>query len=210
MSPWPSEVGQTRVEKEETVETMQPAAPARLPRKGKKSGGVTEYCGIYHVKPGHAQAMIEEITANLTRRGPDVRETFARIGVHDARYVLFDNDTRLLITISYDLDFDAYFDDAIASLSGGDKSVSGFGWIDHLEDTPEGGYDAMSWEEFKNFLVSTQTEADIFANTDDASVQEIQKALRVQKAFQPVLDGPEASQALQHPALKPLLDEAAG
>ncbi len=111
---------------------------------------------------------------------------------------------------AYDLDFDAYFDDAIASLSGGDKSVSGFGWIDHLEDTPEGGYDAMSWEDFKNFLVSTQTEADIFANTDDASVQEIQKALRVQKAFQQVLDGPEAAQALQHPALKPLLDEAAG
>ena len=67
----------------------------------------------------------------------------------------------------------------------------------------------MSWEEFKNFLVASQTEADIFANTDDASVQEIRKALRVQQAFQQVLDHPEAAQALQHPALKPLLDEAA-
>ena len=40
-------------------------------------------------------------------------------------------------------------------------------------------------------------------------MQEIRKALRVQKAFQQVLDDPEAAQALQHPALKPLLDEAA-
>ena len=33
----------------------------------------------------------------------------------------------------------------------------------------------MSWEEFKNFLVETQTEADIFANTDDGTVQEIRE-----------------------------------
>ena len=68
----------------------------------------------------------------------------------------------------------------------------------------------MSWEEFKNFLVASQTEADIFANTNDATVQEIDKALRVQQAFQQVLDHPAAAQALQHPALKPLLEEAAG
>jgi hypothetical protein len=29
------------------------------------------------------------------------------------------------------------------------------------------------------------------------------------KAFQQVLDDPEAAEALQHPALRPLLDEAA-
>jgi len=31
----------------------------------------------------------------------------------------------------------------------------------------------------------------------------------VNKAFQQVLDDPEAGEALQHPPLKPLLDEAA-
>lgn len=40
-------------------------------------------------------------------------------------------------------------------------------------------------------------------------MKEIRKALRVNKAFQQVLDDPEAATALQHPALKPLLDEAA-
>jgi hypothetical protein len=188
--------------------TQQPT-PARLPRKGKKSGPVTEYCALWHIKPGRAKQLIEEIAAGLSRRG-DVREMYKTIGVHDARYVVLDNGARLLITISYDLDFDPYFDDAIASLVGGDKSKIQYGWMDHLEEAPEGGYDSMSWEDFKNWLTETQTEADIFANTNDATVQEIDKALRVQQAFQQVLDHPEAAQALQHPALKPLLEEAAG
>ncbi|WP_327118556.1 hypothetical protein OHB12_10675 [Nocardia sp. NBC_01730] len=189
--------------------STQQAMPARRPRKGKKSGPVTEYCALWHIKPGHAEQVIDEIAAGLSSRG-DVRDMYKKIGVHDARYVVLDNGTRLLITISFDLDFDPYFDDAIASLVGGDKSQIKFDWMNHLVEAPEGGYDSMSWEAFKNWLVETQTEADIFANTNDATVQEIDKALRVQQAFQQVLDHPEAAQALQHPALKPLLEEAAG
>ena len=41
------------------------------------------------------------------------------------------------------------------------------------------------------------------------TVKEIRKALRVNEAFKRVLDDPGAAEALQHPALKPLLDEAA-
>ena len=194
--------------KETVMTATEQTTGTRLPRKGKKSGPVTEYCALWHIKPGRAQQVIEEITHALTSRG-DVREMYKKIGVHDARYVVLDDGKRLLITISFDLDFDPYFDDAIASLVGGDMSQIPFRWIEHLEETPEGGYDAMSWEEFKNFLVANQTEADVFANTDNGTVQEIRKALRVQQAFQQVLDDPEAAQALQHPALKPLLDEAA-
>jgi hypothetical protein len=40
-------------------------------------------------------------------------------------------------------------------------------------------------------------------------VKEIRKALRVNAAFQEVLDNPAAGDALQQPALQPLLDEAA-
>ena len=191
------------------MDATQPATPARLQRKGKKSGPVTEFLGLWTIKPGHAKQLIDEISAGLSSRG-DVREGYARIGVHDARYVVLENGTRLLITISFDLDFDPYFDDAIASLVGGDKSRVQFGWMDHLEEAPEGGYESLSWEGFKNWLTETQTEADIFANTNDATVPEIDKALRVQQAFQQVLDHPDAAQALQHPALKPLLEEAAG
>ena len=189
--------------------TTQDTAGARLPRKGKKSGPVTEYCALWHIKPGHAQQIIDEIATGLASRG-DVREMYKKIGVHDARYVVLDDGKRLLITISFDLDFDPYFDDAIAGLVGGDKSQIAFDWMNHLEEAPEGGYDSMSWEEFKNWLTETQTEADIFANTNDGTVAEIDKALRLQHVFQQVLDNPDAAEALQHPALKPLLEEAAG
>ena len=40
-------------------------------------------------------------------------------------------------------------------------------------------------------------------------MQQVLKALALQKAFQQVLDAPGAEEALQHPALKPLLERAA-
>jgi hypothetical protein len=157
----------------------------------------------------HTPGLIARILAGLSRRPGGIRQSYKDIGVHDARYVLFDNDTRLLITISFDNDFDKYFDDALALFTGGDPSKIGFEWVEGIQGFPEGGYRSKTWEEVKNFLAETQVPAAIFANTDDASVPAIDKALRVQKAFQKVLDHPEAAQALNHPALKPLLDEAA-
>ena len=117
--------------------------------------------------------------------------------------------TGCLVTISFDNDFDKYFDDALALFTGGDPTQIDFEWVEGVQEFPEGGYRSKTWEEVKNFLARTQIPAKIFANTDDASVPAIEKALRVQKAFQKVLDHPEAAQALKHPALKPLLDEAA-
>jgi len=43
----------------------------------------------------------------------------------------------------------------------------------------------------------------------NGTVGDIIKGLRVQKAFQEVLDHPDAAKALAHPALKPLLEHAA-
>ena len=40
-------------------------------------------------------------------------------------------------------------------------------------------------------------------------MKQVWNALAVQKAFEQVLDDPAAADALQHPALKPLLDRAA-
>jgi hypothetical protein len=189
--------------------TTKETTPARVPRKGKMSGSITEYCAIWTVKPGLGKATVDRILAGLSKRPGGIRQMYKDIGVHDARYVLFDNDTRLLVTISFDNDFDKYFDDALALFTGGDPNKIGFEWVENVKEFPEGGYRSKTWEDVKNFLATTQVEANIFANTDDASVQAIEKALRVQKAFQQVLDHPEAAQALKHPALKPLLAEAA-
>jgi hypothetical protein len=43
----------------------------------------------------------------------------------------------------------------------------------------------------------------------EPTVKQVLRALALQKAFQQVLDNPGAAEALQHPALKPLLELAA-
>jgi hypothetical protein len=48
-----------------------------------------------------------------------------------------------------------------------------------------------------------------FNNLREYTMPEIVKGQRVNAAFQQVLDDPAAAEALQHPALKPLLDQAA-
>jgi hypothetical protein len=47
---------------------------------------------------------------------------------------------------------------------------------------------------------------DVFA---DQTVPQIRKAQQLERAFEQALDGPAADEALQHPALKPLLEQAA-
>jgi hypothetical protein len=61
----------------------------------------------------------------------------------------------------------------------------------------------------RNFVLSAQVTAAAYARNYGGTVKEIRKAERVNEAFQRVLDDPDAAQALQHPALKPLLDEGA-
>ena len=48
-----------------------------------------------------------------------------------------------------------------------------------------------------------------FNALSDITIPQAKKAQRLQQAFQKVLDNPDAEKALQHPALKPLLEQAA-
>ena len=61
----------------------------------------------------------------------------------------------------------------------------------------------------KAFILGAQETAAAYARNYGGTVKEIRKAQRVNAAFQQVLDHPDAAEALQHPALQPLLDEAA-
>ena len=72
------------------------------------------------------------------------------------------------------------------------------------------GYDGLpDLAALKAFILSAQQTAAAYARNYGGTVKEIRKAQRVNAAFQQVLDHPDAAEALQHPALKPLLDEAA-
>ena len=72
------------------------------------------------------------------------------------------------------------------------------------------GYDGLpDVEAVKGLVLGAQVTAAAYARNYGGTVKEIRKAQRVNGAFQQVLDDPEAAAALQHPALEPLLDEAA-
>jgi len=120
--------------------------------------------------------------------------------IHEARFVLFDNDTRLLFATSFDGPWDAYMTDFAS------KPLQLFdGIFRHVE-----GYEGLpDMAALHAFVLNAQQTAGGYARNYGGTVKEIRKAERVNRAFQQVLDHPDAPAALQHPALKPLLDEAA-
>jgi hypothetical protein len=169
-------------------------------RLGLKSGVRTEFTVFGNVKPGQEKAVHETIVRG--QRDPRGQEAFHSIGtLHEARFVLFDNDTRVLFCSSFDGTWDKYIDDFAATAIG---PIFDAVWS-HTE-----GYPGIQHPSVKDWFMSHAVEATSF-NSDypDATVKEIRKALDVQHAFQQVLDDPAAEEALKSPALKPLLDQAA-
>ena len=73
------------------------------------------------------------------------------------------------------------------------------------------GYDGLpDLAAVRDFVLGAEVSAAAYARNYGGTVKEIRKAPRVNHAFQQTLDHPQAAEALQHPALKPLLEEAAG
>ena len=116
--------------------------------------------------------------------------------------MLFDDDTRLAFVTSFDGSWDAYMEDFFTSgptLALFDvifRHTEGYGGL------PDGA--ALT-----SFVLGAQQTAAAYARNYGGTVKEIRKSQRVNRAFQQVLDDPDAAEALQHPALRPLLAEAA-
>ena len=122
--------------------------------------------------------------------------------IHEARFVLFDDDTRLAFLTSFDGAWDAYMEDFF-------NSGPTLGLFDVVFRHTE-GYDGLpDVAAVKAFVLGAQVTAAAYARNYGGTVKEIRKAQRVNAAFQQVLDGADAGEALRHPAMKPLLDEAA-
>jgi hypothetical protein len=122
--------------------------------------------------------------------------------IHEARFVLFDDDTRLAFVTSFDGPWAAYMEDYISS-------GPTLGLFDVIFRHVEGYEGLPDLAAVKAFVYGAQRTAAAYARNYGGTVKEIRKAQRVNRAFQQVLDHPEAGAALQHPALRPLLDEAA-
>ncbi|AZS76795.1 hypothetical protein DDE74_32235 [Streptomyces lydicus] len=188
------------------------AQPAQPERPGRTDGVCGEFTVFTKIKPGHADALREDLAA-LASGSADVegRAALRQIGtLHDARHVIFDNDTRFLFASVFDGSWDTYIDDFAKTVIG-----SHFDTIfSHSE-----GFPGISDPGVKDWFVAHQAPAKSFVSSyPDLTVQQIWKDHRVDEAFEEVLDTPEFRAALDNPAnaelvatpaFQKLLEEAA-
>jgi hypothetical protein len=192
---------------------------------GNSHGVISEVSAYMTVKPGHE----EEARAAAFRFGEMLRKSdwkdLQKTGLRDARLVNFDNGRRLMFASGFETDWDPYVDDAILVVG-----LQHFlDWLQHTVEAEElvasvkslaGGVDENdpAYAEkvkpagalLKAVIQKIQTPATTYFNAlSDLTLPQIKKAQRLQEAFQQVLDDPAAQEALQHPALKPLLEQAA-
>ena len=192
---------------------------------GLSDGVVSELATFWNVLPGHEdelRAATERFASTLS--GVD-RDKNLRTGLRDQRHVIFDNGTRLMWATTFENDWDPYFEDFVQI------GIEHFlDWMQHtaqythvtewLEES--GGREKFRLDNpdieaqmkrsvggLKAIVRSVQSPATgYFNNLREFTMPEIVKGQRVSAAFQRVLDDPAAGEALEHPALKPLLDEA--
>ncbi|MDH2413066.1 hypothetical protein [Nocardioides sp. CER19] len=170
-------------------------------RPGIRVGSVSEFTLFFRVIPGHADELRDALTALQNTPGyrPGDYEV-AIASIHEARFALFDDDTRLLFATSFDGSWDAYMEDFAA----GPLQL-----FDAIFRHTEGYAGLPDVAAVKEFILGAQVTAAAYARNYPGTVKELRKAERLRGAFDRVLDDPRAEEALSHPALKPLLDEAA-
>jgi hypothetical protein len=172
-------------------------------RPGLEVGPTSEFSLFFRVIPGQSEALraaLRTLQDTPGYRPGDYDVAIATI--HEARFVLFNDDTQLAFTTSFDGPWDAYMEDFFTS----GPTLALFDVIfRHTE-----GYGGLpDRTALKAFILGAQQTAAAYARNYGGTVKEIRKAQRVNSAFQRALDNPGAAEALQHPALRPLLDEAA-
>jgi hypothetical protein len=170
-------------------------------RPGVRVGSASEFSLFFRVLPGHAEALRQALVD--LQNAPGYRPGDYELpiaSIHEARFVLFDDDTRLLFATSFDGSWDAYMEDFAS------KPLQLFASIfQHVE-----GYGGLpDVAAVKEFILGAQVTAAAYARNYPGTVKELRKANRVLAAFQEVLDDEGAEDALSQPALKPLLEQAA-
>jgi len=169
---------------------------------GRSVGPTSEFSLFFRVKQGQAPSLRAALTTLQETPGYRPGDYGMAIQtIHEARFVLFDDDTRLAFVTSFDGPWDAYMEDFFTS----GPTLALFDTIfRHTE-----GYDGLpDLATVKAFVLGAEQGAAAYARNYGGTVKEIKKSQRVNAAFQQVLDHPQAAQALQHPALQPLLAEA--
>jgi len=165
-------------------------------------GPTSEFSLFFHVRDGQAPSLRSALSTLQETPGYRPGDYGITIqSIHEARFVLFDDDRQLAFITSFDGPWDAYMQDFFTS----GPTLALFDAIfRHVE-----GYDGLpDLAAVRAFVLDAERPAAAYARNYGGTVKEIRKAQRVNAAFQQVLDDPDAAEALQHPALRPLLEEA--
>ncbi len=179
------------------------APPAGFSRPGVSVGPTSEFSLFFRVKPGEGESLraaLQDLQDTPGYRPGDYGMAVATI--HEARFVLFDDDTRLAFITSFDGPWDAYMEDFFTS--GPTLAL-----FDVIFRQSRATTVFPTWLRCRPSSSARSRRPRRTRGTTAGTVKEIRKAQRVNAAFQRVLDHPDAAEALQHPALQPLLDEAA-
>ena len=172
---------------------------------GARHGVKSEATALFTVRPGHEEelrAACRRFVAKLKTAPFDVLQ---HIGLHYTRLVVVNDGANLIWLTAFDTDFAPYVDDGVSMFGVG----TWFDWLQHCTECPE-GFEHFTGPQVREVILRNASTADgYFEAFPDLTMGEVKKGQRVREALDKVLEQPEASTLLQHPALKPLLDEAA-
>ncbi|MFF1412058.1 hypothetical protein ACFVX6_20185 [Streptomyces sp. NPDC058289] len=174
------------------------AAQTQRTRPGKKQAATGELTTFWKVKEGHEKQLREALETLEKWPIEQKAHAGALIGtLHDRRWVLFDNDTRMMFCTNYDGEWDPYIE-AFA-----EHNAPAFDMIfQHIEGFPAGG---MRDPGILDYLIDHQETAVEYMRFYDGTVPEIQQALTLKKDFEALLDSPEFQRAVRDPAHQELL-----
>ena len=144
-------------------------------RIGARQGKVSELTAIIPLAPGggkRIRGLLDLLEGNF--KGADVVGT-----LHDMRFVLLDNDTKLLFATTYDGEWDAYIDDFVTKIPNS---------MDILFCNCE-GWPGIRSPVIKDWLVKNQITADAwYVANPNLTVAETHRLERVGKAVDEFLD----------------------
>ena len=148
-------------------------------RPGLKAGRSNEFTLINKLKPGGAERLRKKLASD-SKFGSHNQVFADQIGtLHDLRFVIFDNDTRLLFATTFDGDWDAYIDDFAELVPDLIDLV-----FEEVEDYP-----GIKSPDIKDFIVKSQVTSTYFYSAyPDASVRDIRKAMKVKSGLDVLLD----------------------
>ena len=172
------EVGRTALKNGlEALKRELAAAPVRQSagRIGARRGKVSELTAIVPLAPGggkRIRGLLDVLEGNF--KGADLVGT-----LHDMRFVLLDNDTKLLFATTYDGEWDAYIDDFVTKIPNS---------MDILFCNCE-GWPGIHSPTVKDYIANTQYTAHAwYVANPNLTVAETRRLEKVGKAVDELLD----------------------